>query len=281
MDDPRGTDHSPVRIQVLSDTHLEIGRPALGGGYTHFQYDFPAKADILALLGDIGTTNDDRFFDWLRAQLKRFKLVFFLSGNHEAYRSSIKESTSRLAAFAKESEAQFRNSLPGESYGRFVILDRTRYDLSDTVTVLGCTLWSRLDPEHVSLINVGLNDFSMISDLTTDVYQSLHERDAVWLSRAVTEIARDEPHRKIVVMSHHAPTVEDTSDPKFHGQPMNTAFATELSKEEWWPHVKVWMFGHTHWPCDFERCGVRVLSNPRGYRTTGVDGYDPEMVVEL
>ncbi len=50
-----------------------------------------------------------------------------------------KESTSRLAAFAKESEAQFRNSLPGESYGRFVILDRTRYDLSDTVTVLGCT----------------------------------------------------------------------------------------------------------------------------------------------
>ncbi|KAI0698427.1 Metallo-dependent phosphatase-like protein [Cerioporus squamosus] len=254
MDDSLGTGGGPVRIQVLSDLHLEIGRPAPGGGYTHFQYDFPAKADILALLGDIGTTNDDRLFDWLRAQLKRFKLIFFLSGNHEAYRSSIKESTSRLAAFAKGNEERLRVNNPSrdESIGRFVILDRTRYDLSDTVTVLG--------------------------DLTTDVYQSLHERDAAWLSQAVTQIARDEPHRSIVVMSHHAPTVEDTSDPKFRGQQMGSAFSTELSKEEWWPHVKVWMFGHTHWPCDFERRGVRVLSNPRGYRTIGEDGYDPEMI---
>ena len=89
MDVQPGGDGGPLRIQILSDLHLEVGRPAVGGGYTTFEYGFPAKADILALLGDIGTTNDDRFFDWLRAQLRRFKLVFFLSGNHEAYRSSL------------------------------------------------------------------------------------------------------------------------------------------------------------------------------------------------
>ena len=87
--DPPETDEMPIHIQVLSDLHLEIGRPMAGGGYTTFDYDFPAKADILALLGDIGSTIDDRFFHWLRAQLRRFKLVFFLSGNHEAYRSSM------------------------------------------------------------------------------------------------------------------------------------------------------------------------------------------------
>ena len=89
MDVQPGGDCGPLRIQILSDLHLEVGRPTIGGGYTTFEYDFPAKADVLALLGDIGTTNDDRFFDWLRAQLRRFKLVFFLSGNHEAYRSSL------------------------------------------------------------------------------------------------------------------------------------------------------------------------------------------------
>ncbi|RPD82456.1 Ser/Thr protein phosphatase protein [Lentinus tigrinus ALCF2SS1-7] len=281
MDIPLGTSGEPMHIQVLSDLHLEVSKPAVGGGYTTFEYDFPARADILALLGDIGTTNDDRFFDWLRAQLKRFKLVFFLSGNHEAYRSSIKDATSRLAAFAKEMEKQANSSTPDVNYGRFVLLDRTRYDLSDTVTVLGCTLWSHLDSKHVELIHLGLNDFHMIKDFTPDVYQSLHKRDAEWLSRTVTDIAHDEPHRKLIVMTHHAPTVDDTSNPMYRGGQMGSAFSTELSQTEWWPHIKVWMFGHTHWPCDFERNGVRVLSNPKGYRTAGDDGYDPEMVVEV
>ena len=63
----------PVRIQVLSDLHLELSRVS---SLPYF-FDFPVKADTLALLGDIGLTHDDRLFDWLRAQLRRFKLVFF------------------------------------------------------------------------------------------------------------------------------------------------------------------------------------------------------------
>ena len=84
-----------VRIQLLSDLHLEMPRPyySAASGYSEdghiFQYDFPARADVIALLGDIGVTRDDRLFTWLGAQLKRFKLVFFLSGNHEAYHSSL------------------------------------------------------------------------------------------------------------------------------------------------------------------------------------------------
>ena len=75
-----------IHIQVLSDLHLEFAR---NHGNPAYVYDFPVRAEILALLGDIGLTFDDRLFDWLRSQLKRFKLVFFLSGNHEAYLSSI------------------------------------------------------------------------------------------------------------------------------------------------------------------------------------------------
>ena len=88
--------YEPVRIQVLSDLHLEITRyyplrPATDGDDKPppYDYDFPVSAEILALLGDIGLTKDERLFDWLRVQLRRFKIVFFLSGNHEAYHSSL------------------------------------------------------------------------------------------------------------------------------------------------------------------------------------------------
>ena len=201
------------------------------------------------------------------------------------------ESSQRLAAFARECD-KLASRPPTEEgsqapCGRFVLLDRTRHDLSPTLTVLGCTLWSRLAREHVDAIHLSLNDFRMIARFTPQAYQAEHARDAAWLAKSIKRIQREEPHRRIVVMTHHAPTVEDTSDPKFVGGQMNSAFATELTREGWWRAaetgrggLKVWMFGHTHWPCDFERRGVRVVSNPRGYRSAGEDGYDPGFVVE-
>ncbi len=79
----------PVRIQILSDLHLEVPPPRQSRLADSYQYTFPVQAEILALLGDIGATTDDGLFDWLHAQLKRFKAVFFLSGNHESYGSSM------------------------------------------------------------------------------------------------------------------------------------------------------------------------------------------------
>lgn len=79
----------PVRIQILSDLHLEVPPPRRSRLLDSYHFTFPAEAEILALLGDIGATTDDGLFDWLYAQLKRFKTVFFLSGNHESYGSSM------------------------------------------------------------------------------------------------------------------------------------------------------------------------------------------------
>ena len=104
-----------------------------------------------------------------------------------------------------------------------------------------------------------------------------------WTFRVpVADIAREEPHRRVVVMTHHAPTVEGTSDPKYAGGPTNSAFATEMVGSVVWRAgvVKVWMFGHTHWCCDFEREGVRVVSNQRGYKE-GAPGFLPDKVVEI
>jgi hypothetical protein len=65
------------------------------------------------------------------------------------------------------------------------------------------------------------------------------------------------------------------------GGTSNSAFATEvLARVCAGGAVAVWAFGHTHWNCDFERAGVRVVANQRGYRD-GESGFDAARVLEM
>ncbi|KAI0061045.1 Ser/Thr protein phosphatase protein [Artomyces pyxidatus] len=264
-----------MQIQILSDVHLEIERQGSPPGREFYHYEIPVRAEHLALLGDIGWTVEDRLFEWLEAQLTRFKTVFFVSGNHEPYRSSIQESSSRLTTFATKV-----NSDP--SVGTFVYLNRTRYDISPTLTILGCTLWSALNPADLDILSWSLTDFRRIYAFDPAAYSALHAADLAWLNTTVTAIARDEPGREIVVFTHHAPTRAGTGDPKFDDAPTNSAFSTELTTDACWESgkIKMWAFEHTHWCCDFDRKGVRVYANQRGYGE-GREGYDSGRVVEL
>lgn len=75
-------------FQIISDLHLELQR----GGPSEldvYEYDFPVRAENLAILGDLGLTYDSRFFDWLEQQLRRFRRVFLVPGNHEPYKSTL------------------------------------------------------------------------------------------------------------------------------------------------------------------------------------------------
>ncbi|GBE87486.1 Ser/Thr protein phosphatase protein [Sparassis latifolia] len=264
-----------MRIQILSDIHLEMERPGSAPGQEFYHYDIPVCAEHLALLGDIGWTVDERLFEWLRAQLRLFKTIYYVAGNHEPYRSSIDESNQRLSAFAQECEAD-------PTLGDFIFLNRTRHDVSPTLTILGCTLWSALNPGDLDILSWSLTDFRRITSFDPEKYVALHTAELAWLSATVAAIALDEPERAIVVFTHHAPTIEGTGDPKYIGQPTNSAFATELSGEDVWTRecVKLWAFGHTHWSCDFERADIRVYSNQRGYAQGG-SHYDPSKVVDI
>ncbi|THH26372.1 hypothetical protein EUX98_g7813 [Antrodiella citrinella] len=264
-----------MRVQILSDIHLEIERSDSKPGEEFYCYDIPVHAEQLALLGDIGWTLEDRLLIWLTEQLKKFKTVFFLCGNHEPYRSSIEKSHSRLEAFSLEVNAD-------PSLGQFIFLNRTRHDASPILTILGCTLWSALNPDDLDILSWSLTDFKRIDDFNPDVYSAAHRKDVEWLNTTISAMAREEPERKVVVFTHHAPTIPDTADPKFMDQPTGSAFATELTKGPCWVsgNVALWAFGHTHWSCDFVREGVRVYSNQRGYRN-GDKGYDVARVLDL
>lgn len=184
------------------------------------------------------------------------------------------ESRQRLLQFAEENKGP----------GQFILLDRTRYDVSPMLTVLGCTLWAALDPKDDDIHTWSITDFKRITGFKPDDFRKAHKRDVDWLVESLAELAREEPDRQVLIMTHHAPTMDGTRDPKFNeGPDLNgTAFATELTGGPCWnaEQVKVWMFGHTHWNCDFVREGVRVVSNQRGYKQGG-PGFTETKVIEV
>jgi hypothetical protein len=51
--------------------------------------------------------------------------------------------------------------------------------------------------------------------------------------------------------------------------PWTPAFATEILSPDRWQSVKLWIYGHTHFSNDFDKNGVRVVSNQRGYVLPG------------
>ncbi|KZT53609.1 hypothetical protein CALCODRAFT_519956 [Calocera cornea HHB12733] len=255
-----GEPQPPVRFQLMSDLHLETSQ---------YNFDFPVAAENLALLGDIGNTVDAALFEWLDAQLRRFMRVFFVAGNHEAYRSTLPESRKRLQKYAAQNE-------------RFVLLDRTRYDLSPSLTILGCTLWSKLDAKQASHIFMSLNDFRQIRDFDLRTYEGEHVADLEWLVRHIGYARKEHPQRKIIVFTHNTPTYNGTSNPKYEGSLSGSAFSTELANKRWWrPPIVLWGFGHTHYSCDLNIGGVRLVSNQKGYFRDPAAGFVEDTVVQL
>lgn len=263
-----------VSIQILSDLHLESPT-----GYNIFT--IPARAPHLALLGDIGNVRDAGFFAFLEAQLHNFRTVFFLLGNHEPYHSSWDEVRRRIHEFAREVSARV-----DEGLGKFVFLDRTRHDVEDSdVTVLGCTLYSRVLPEQEERVSFGLNDFYHIDNWTVAEHNAAHEADLAWLNGQVKSISASEPGRRIVIFTHHSPITRDARavDPAHAGSAIGSGFASDLSGEECWKNESVclWAFGHTHFNFDFDDRGKRIVSNQRGYYFKQAGDFDAEKVVTV
>ncbi|KAJ5131271.1 uncharacterized protein N7515_007310 [Penicillium bovifimosum] len=260
-----------TQFQILSDLHLESP-----SAYDIFHIE--PKAPYLVLAGDIGHVKDNGFFNFLRIQLENFRLVFLVLGNHEPYHSTWPETKSRIKSF----EAELASSR-SETRGQFVLLDQTRYDISPTVTVLGCTLFSEVVPEQEESVSFGLNDFYHIADWSIEAHREAHRADLDWLNREIDSISRLEPERKVAVFTHYCPlVVEDVIDPKHGDSKISSGFMTDLSNECCWKNsVGLWAFGHTHYNCDFQYSGKRMVSNQRGYYFAQATNFDSTKIVGL
>ncbi|KAK2745392.1 hypothetical protein FQN57_003735 [Myotisia sp. PD_48] len=264
---------APVLFQIMPDLHLET--------HPSYIYNFQTKAHYLCLLGDIGLVGDDRLFQFLEKQVKRYWVVFYLLGNHEPSNMSFDSAKAKMRAF----ESKMANLRVQSTIGRFVFLDQTRYDISDTFTVLGCTLFSNILPHQTDAVSNRLVDFRNIVNWTVHDHNLAHRSDLDWLNRQVVEISAKNPHRQIAIFTHHSPSLDSRAvDPTQVESEVSSGFVTDLKLESCWTHhsVKAWAFGHTHFnTCFNNEHGALVLANQKGYYTMPKPSFLPERVFTL
>lgn len=279
----KGGGAAEFNLQLMSDLHLET--PRFLPIYESFTIQ--SRAPYLALLGDIGLVHDDRLFAFIDAQLQQFKVVFYVLGNHEPYELDELQNQQYQDAVTKMEDWQTLLTRTSTlQRGKFVFLNRTRYDIDDRITILGCTLFSRISERQQSTISMFVSDFSHIPGWTAEQHNIAHDRDVVWLNAQVEGITETEPKRQVIILTHYSPTMASEANDEEHLEdPRNvlSAFVTDLSQEVCWksPIVKVWAFGHTHHNCDYVdvKSGKRVVSNQRGYGREDIFDFDSDKVV--
>lgn len=235
-----------MRIQLASDLHLEFLQRTFPGE----RLIAPAHgADLLVLAGDIasGLQAIELFRDWPVP-------VLYVAGNHEFYGGAFDQLRVDLRRAARGTSVCF--------------LDNDYLDMGG-VRFLGATLWTdyrlplnRTQRQLMQAAEKGLNDHRVIKthEGVFSAARALeeHEQSRRWLQRQLAA-----PYEgRTVVVTHHAPHPLSVH-PRYAGDPLNAAFASDLT--ELLSLADLWLHGHVHDSFDYEVDGCRVVANPRGY----------------
>lgn len=244
-----------LTFQILSDLHLEAFQQ-------YDQFTIHPIAPFLVLAGDIGRLVDyDMFLAFLSRHCKSFQRIFLVLGNHEFYGTSRAEGLLTAQRLAKEPCLN----------GRVSLLERCRYDVKETdVIILGCTLHSSIDTEKQDLIRYKIQDFQKIHDWKIEDHNAQHRQDVEWLQRQVGKIRAEKngSRKRILVITHHAPTTHGSSAPELGNDALGSAFSTDIIGNPQFPALSVvqwWVFGHTHYTTSIKIGQVKIVSNQRGY----------------
>ena len=134
---------------------------------------------------------------------------------------------------------------------------------------IGCTLWTdyKLDGDPQRAMRdaaVGLMDHQLIryeeGRFLPVQASAMHRRSRRWLDAVLGEPFAGPS----VVVTHHAPHARSIS-PNYVGDPLNPAFASDLSALIRRRRPTLWVHGHVHASHDYRLGTTRVICNPRGY----------------
>jgi hypothetical protein len=136
----------------------------------------------------------------LKRLCKKYELVFWVAGNHEFKGSTIAYRLQAMRHFAAD---------PGIK-GRLIVLENDRFDMIKygyNVSILGCTLWTCVRQ------NQNAHDSASIIGNSTAEYNRRFQETFAWLKEEVQVIRKEDPKRRILIITHYAPTLAKSSYP--------------------------------------------------------------------
>ncbi len=238
----------PITIAHAGDWHLE---------FVDYAYPKPevAAADLSVLAGDIGV--GVMGLEWAAGNLPR--PLVYVAGNHEFYDGDINSIRDQLRIFADGEQGVFYlddDVLVLEIKGR-------------QLRVLGSMLWSDFQingDARTAMEESGrqMNDYRLILNggrlLSPTDTLKIHAASRKWLEG---ELAGDF-EGTTVVATHFAPSARSL-DPKYRGDELNGAFASDLEGLIEGCGPELWIHGHTHHDVDYMIGKTRIAAHQRGY----------------
>ena len=235
-----------MRAQIFSDIHLKLIPLAFR----------PPKvvAPQLILAGDITTRYDPELLNkYFSIISPLYQKIYYVPGNHEYFdrggrgRSPCNEYFSRTydpPYITKELEKVCQN-YPNIEF----LYNRTL--IEDNVAIFG-------------------------TPFPTNHLRREHELAKEALASFLTL-----PYRKCIIITHYAPLLTDVYHEKWKHGPSLPRFCFDgLSLIHPRPARDItWIFGHTHYACDFMRNGIRFVSNPVYNENRGLP-FDETKIVE-
>ena len=278
----------PMRIQLLSDLHLER--------YPDFQPRAASAVDVLVLAGDIGSYQagsrlPDEDFGLARFSPLRpgapWPQVLFVPGNHEfdaleyqaTYRR-LQDTCARLGITWLERQTV--------TLGKVRFVGTTLWSDFDALAAAESTLTRQMQQREKALraANFYLRKNTTLEQgqpMLAEALRELSLQCQAWLRTALATPFDG----STVVVTHFAPSLR-SADPRYGLTPGTAGFCNDL--EELLPHAQVWMHGHLHCLNDYVVQGqaqgrdfrCRVVANPLGYANKGEqEGFREGFVVEV
>lgn len=239
-----------MKILVLSDTHNEHRNDGL---YGTINID---GVDACIVAGDFGNPIS-RVIHQLQ-EVSQGKIdIIYVAGNHDHYGQVYGENIAE--GYRACDECPNVHFLENQT----LILNGVRF--------LGATLWTDYElygkafvAKEVALKQI--SDFGVIREdthkyATPDFFAKLHKRSRMFLS-SVLEVPYDDG--PTIVVTHHAPHPSSIA-PRFYGQVINAAYASDLTELIFKGEPALWVHGHTHFSFDYEIFNTKILCNPAGY----------------
>lgn len=245
-----------MKLTIISDIHQDINR----------DYDFSILKDqeFVIVAGDISgnTLNVKKF---IKENISR---GICIEGNHLCY----SKSGQYQIDFRQGAIRWLRNEFKDEPVK---FLENDIY-IQDDIVFIGCTLWTDfcLYGEHVQDAAMMaawtfMNDYNYVRcEHDEDIVQLFPKKTLEWHKESIAyieKICQDYPDKKIVIISHHAPSKKSIS-PQYRSSELNPAYTSNL---EWliekYSNIKLWVSGHTHEGSDFNIGQCRCINHAFGY----------------
>ncbi|KAF1843239.1 uncharacterized protein K460DRAFT_288975 [Cucurbitaria berberidis CBS 394.84] len=267
-------------FQILSDLYLDYDSQYL-------TFHIPVAAPFLILAGNIGRLIDyEQYLSFLVRRCNLHDKVFLVLGPLEFHGLNWMDGLQLAHKMEKEPVTK----------GRLEVLYETRSEVPGTnITLLGCTLWSKIPDSDVAAVLKKMPEFDEkdgIQDWSIEKHNSEHKRDYNWL---IEEVANPQPSPKpstvgttlptpttgsntpktetqMVVVTCFTPELRESLDPWQVDAPWASAYGTNLLDGSQFSNVKTWISGATGRTHEFKKANMTLVSNQRGRKGENVTG---------